>query len=502
MRTGSWWQNLAVGKGEQTGAAPETTWLVLQRDLTVWLRNVRGPSFLTTVMDLSHQGTRAVEEGPTPGESFRNSLYQAAKEPLRQLKPRIPDRIQVPIELAADLRPVLARLETEAGFRGDTIIEEITPEDGAEGVFDHLITQMAGRQPPEENLMQEDSIFLYEHARRFIEAEPWTRWTSDDALLVELKLGTQKMAGIVTVMGHENTQPGLLLMPGRERVSQLMASFTAPPLGTLFMQLEGAEGQPDLFLRARRYGWPTDSAATPTFMSVRERGFRELDRRESFPLALVLAGVVEHFQRGDAAETWGHLDLPTGHRGRYRIRKAPVPSQRDDQGPRGELLGIKISTDLMPYDSDVQVGFMGLGRLAEFRKEAQVSMPPKIPFPAGIKYIPMIVMTPSNRDYSRVVDRLRRAKPLGATVIERGSTRMLTIMGERAGFVIGDDPRTAKVWKQNIKDSDGAHVLIITDGVVSKNEPDPERPAASELGRIYGLFECMLRGGSSRAIER
>src|SRR5258708_15682231 len=120
--------------------------------------------------------------------------------------------------------------------------------------------------------------------------QPWMRWTSEDAFLVELKLGSQRIEAIATIVGHRSTQPGLLLMPGRERVSELMPSYTHTPVGTLFMQLEGAEGQPDLFIRARRYGWPADAAVTPNFIRVGDGGFVELDPRETWPLALVLAG--------------------------------------------------------------------------------------------------------------------------------------------------------------------------------------------------------------------
>jgi hypothetical protein len=265
------------------------------------------------------------------------------------------------------------------------------------------------------------------------------------------------------------------------------------------MQLEGAEGQPDLFLRARRYGWPADVAVTPNFISVREGGFKELDRRESWPLALVLAGIVAHHERGDVTDTWGHMELPTGRRGRYRIRRAPEPIQKGGKAPRGELLGIKISNDLMPYDSDVQIGVMGLEALTGLRQEALVSRPPTIPFPNGITTIPMIVMTPANRDFAGVVDRISRARPLGATVIESESGPMLTIMGERAGFMIANDRPSADVWKRNIQNSDGAHVVIVTDILTNNETPDPERPGAGELGRVYGLFECMLRGGSVSA---
>jgi hypothetical protein len=481
------------------GSGNERVWLILQRDLTVWLRGIDGPAFLTIVLDLTDRGSRAVEAGTTLRDSIRNALEGAAREPLRGMEPRVPDRIQLPVGLGDELRAVLGRLSSETGFRPDTIIEETVPEDGAEWVFDDVLTYMAGRKPPEERLQLEDATFLYEHARRFMEAQPWTRWTSDDAFLVELKLGSQRLEAIASVIGHQSTQPGVLLMPGSERVRETMAAYADPAPGSLFMQLEGAEGQPDLFMRARRYGWPADAAVTPNFISVSEGGFREIDRRESWPLALVLAGIVAHHQRGDVTDTWGHLDLPTGRRGRYHIRKAPEPIREAGKDPRGELVGIKISNDLMPNGSDVQIGVMALEALAGLRREAVVSRPPAIPFPPGITTIPMIVMTPSNRNFTGVVDRIGRAQPLGATVIESESGPMLTIMGERAGFVIANDRPSAKVWKRNIQNSDGAHVLIVTDMLINKQAPDPERPGAGELGKVYGLFECMLRGGSISA---
>src|SRR5260370_23913310 len=149
---------------------------------------------------------------------------------------------------------------------------------------------MAGRKPAEQRPQLEDATFLYEHARRFMEAQPWMRWTSEDAFLVELKLGSQRIEAISTIIGHQSTQPGLLLMPGRERVSELMPSYTNPPAGTLFMQLEGAEGQPDLFLRARRYGWPANAAVARHVIIVRDGCVRELDRVETGARALVLPG--------------------------------------------------------------------------------------------------------------------------------------------------------------------------------------------------------------------
>jgi hypothetical protein len=482
------------------GSVRERIWLVLQRDLAVWLRGLPEPTFATIVLDLTDRGTRGFEVGATPADSLRETLSLAAQKPANGMKPRVPDRLQVPIGLSEELRSVLGDLERDAGFQPECIVEEVIPEDGAEWVFDDVIAQMAGRRPAEERLQPEDAAFLYEHARRFMEAAPWTRWTADDAFLVELKIGSQRMEGIVSVMGHQLAQPGVLLMPGRERAIELMASSSAMPAGSIVTQLEGTEGQPDLFLRARRYGWPADAAVTPNFLSVRSDGFQELDRRESWPMALVLAGVVAHFERGQVTETWGNVDLPTGRRGRYHVRTAPEPSEK--ARTRGELLGVKVSNDLMPHDSDVQIGILSQEHLNELRGRANVVVPPEIPFPAGVSPIPLIAMTPSNRDFAGVVDRIKRARPLGATVIESGSGPMLTIIGQRAGFVIATDRASARVWKRNLQSSDGAHVLIVTDDLVNMEAPDPDRPGAGQVGRVYGLFECMMRGGSVEAIER
>src|SRR5437870_11442487 len=149
----------------------------------------------------------------------------------------------------------------------------------------------------------------------------------------------------------------------------------------------------------------------------------------------------------------------------------------------------------MPHDSDVQIGILSPEHLTELRERADVLVPAKIPFPAGVNPIPLIVMTPSNRDFAGVVDRIKDANLFGATVTNRASETMLTIIGERRGFLIATDRPSAKVWKRNIQQSDGAHVLIVTDSLVNNEAPDPDRQGAGQVGRVYGLFECMLPGG-------
>jgi len=477
----------------------ESTWLVLQRDLRLWLRDVQERTYLTMVLDLTNRGTRSVEAGAAIADSLFAALRVAALEPRKGTTKGVPDRIQIPIEFAEAMRSVVDDLVRDGGFRPDTVVEEVSPEQGAESVFDHLITQMANRQPADEPLLREDAVLLYEQARRFMEAEPWKRWTSDDAFLVELKLGSESLEGIATVMGHENTQPGLLLMPGEDRAIDIMDSGNPMPPGSLLTQLEGTEGPPDLFLRARRYGWPAEAAVTPNFVGVRPNGFQEIERGESWPMALVLAGIVAHFKRDGEMETWGSLELPTGRRGRYRVRNAPAPLKSTEK--QGALLGIKVSDDLMPHDSEVQIGVLSPQLLKKLRRAADVVVPSRTSFPAGVDLIPMIAIRPSNESFTRVVDRVKRAQPIGATVLESGEGPMLTIVGKRAGFVIANDRGSADVWKQNIVDSDGAHVVIVTDSIVNREAPDPDRPGAGDLGHIYGLFECLLRGGQSQVIE-
>src|SRR3984893_5535342 len=372
----------------------ERTWLILQRDLSVWLRQVEAATCTTMVLTLTDKGTRAVEAGSTVEDSLKEALSAAAKKPARGMPHAVPDRIQVPNGLVPAMKSALESLQDDAGFRPDIVVEEVTPEDGAEWVFDDFITQIVGRQPAEERLFPEDATLLYEQARRFMEAAPWQQWTSDDALLIDLKIGSQRMEGIATVMGHGSTQPGLLLTPGHERAGTLMESGPGPPPGSLLTRREGTEGHPALFLRARRYGWPAESILTPSFISMHEAGFRELDRRESWPVALALAGVVNHFEGGGRADTWGSLDLPSGRHGRYHVRKAP---ETEPPPRRGDLIGIKITQDLLSEGSEIQIGVMPPETLSTFRHEADVVVRGDAVFPVGIRSVPVITITPSNR---------------------------------------------------------------------------------------------------------
>jgi hypothetical protein len=97
------------------------------------------------VLDLADRGTRAFEAAPTSADSLKRTLHLAAKKPAEGMHPRVPNRLQVPIGMAGELRSVLGDLEREAGFPPACIVEEVSPEEGAEWVFDHVIAQMAGR---------------------------------------------------------------------------------------------------------------------------------------------------------------------------------------------------------------------------------------------------------------------------------------------------------------------------------------------------------------------
>src|SRR6202035_1871875 len=105
----------------------ERTWLILQRDLSVWLRQVEAATFTTMVLDLTDEGTRAVEAGSTVEESLREALLHAATEPARGMPRAVPDRIQVPNGLVPAMESVLESLQ-DAGFRPNTVVEEVTPE--------------------------------------------------------------------------------------------------------------------------------------------------------------------------------------------------------------------------------------------------------------------------------------------------------------------------------------------------------------------------------------
>src|SRR5438270_11969007 len=95
----------------------EHSWLVLQRDLSVWLRNVPQSTLVTMVLDLTDRGTRAVEAGSTVGDSLLETLRLAARQQAQGMEPRTPARIHVTASIATALPAVLGQLEREAGFR-------------------------------------------------------------------------------------------------------------------------------------------------------------------------------------------------------------------------------------------------------------------------------------------------------------------------------------------------------------------------------------------------
>jgi hypothetical protein len=476
----------------------ERTWVVLQRDLSVWLRDVNEPTATTMVVDAAGGGTPVINGGATVYDSLRATLLLAANGS-GSVKGQLPDRIQATTAIADELRSVLGQLQRDAGFPSQCTVEEVTTADYAEWVFDGFIAQVAGRPQPEELLQPEEVTFLYVQARLFVQAEPWTNLAADE-LFVDLKLGSQRMEGVLTIMGDRTKKPGLLLIPGRKPATPLVDSFGGMPRGTIFTMLEGADGPPDLFLRARRYGWPADAVVTPSFLSIGDKGVRELDRRESYPMALALAGMAAYSRGGGLVDASGNLDLPNGRHGRFHIRKALEPPEATRPGYT--LVSVKWSDDLMPRDSDVQIGIISREQLDDLRRHADVVVRSKIPYPAGISSIPFIGITPSNRDDAGVVDRIKGANPIGATFIERGSELMLAIMGLERGFVTPTDRSLAKAWRRDIQQSDGAHVLIVTDSLVNKEAPDPDRPRVGQVGRVYGLFECMLPGGVIEAAKR
>ena len=100
----------------EPAAGKESIWLVLQRDLRLWLRDVQEPTYLTLVMDLAAVGTRSAEPGATTGDSLIAALRLAASEPLKGITKGVPDRIQVPIQFAEAMQSVLGDLVREVGF--------------------------------------------------------------------------------------------------------------------------------------------------------------------------------------------------------------------------------------------------------------------------------------------------------------------------------------------------------------------------------------------------
>jgi hypothetical protein len=313
----------------------ERTWMVL-------LRNVSHAVHIDGQDDLIAALVLHAETGLVLGASFSGNASEALAGAFDaalttqadDLPAAPPDRVVSLAEVAPQVRKAMA-----AASLGSTELIEAGSFTEAEDVFDGLVGHMAGRAQPTEPPSPEDWSLLFGQSLAYLRAEPWTRWSDEVPLGLELTVDGAVTNYVAIVMGNAEVQRGLALYPGMTLPAGLrspgpepgpQSALEATPSGTLLLMLDPPGETPVEFAnKALRYGWPGDSAYLPTFIGVGPDGPCDLAAADANRVQVALAAVVALDSRGpvlvEASQaTTGRVVLAEGAHGDFVVSQRPL----------------------------------------------------------------------------------------------------------------------------------------------------------------------------------
>ncbi|MDQ2729486.1 MAG: hypothetical protein M3Y91_16865 [Actinomycetota bacterium] len=284
--------------------AEDRTWIVMLRDVSQAVR-VEGEAVLMASMVLD-QGTGlalSTAVGPTGREALGQALDMALTRPARPLTPRQPDLVLCAVELVADVEAELASLVGAAPLPPVTVVEPVAE---AEDIFDSLTGHLSGRSQPDEFAAPADWQILFDHAWRYHQVQPWTRWDDAAHLTLSVTVGEESSTYVATVIGTEGVQAGLILHPGTALPAGLGDGEPGRPFdvnpGTLMFFLDPpAEVPPGFAAKAARYGWPADAELVPSWFAMGNDGPSDVSHGDVERLSVAIAAVLGHDQRGPIA---------------------------------------------------------------------------------------------------------------------------------------------------------------------------------------------------------
>jgi len=307
----------------------------------VLLRNVSHAVHIEGQDDLMAALVLHAETGLVLGASFSGSASEALAGALDaaltnqadDLPPAPPDRVVSLAEVAPQVRKAMA-----AASLGSTELIEAGSLGEAEDLFDSLVGHMAGRAQPTEPPSMEDWSLLFGQSLAYLSAEPWTRWSDEVPLGLELTVDGAVTNYVAIVMGNAGVQRGLALYPGMALPAGLRSpgpelepepALEATPSGTLLLLLDPpGETQVEFADKALRYGWPADAGYLPTFIGVGPDGPCDLAGADAKLVQVALAAVVALDSRGPvlvgaAQPTTGRVALAEGAQGDFVVTQGP-----------------------------------------------------------------------------------------------------------------------------------------------------------------------------------
>ena len=463
--------------------------MVLARDVPATIR-VRGADRLAAAMILDADTglVRGIAMEHTTGKALQQAVTAALTQPAAELPSGTPDRVLCATGLAAPIRTAL----TAAGPADRPVIVEVQPGSDAEDIFDSFLGHMAGRAQPEEFPTPADWQVLIEQAGDFRQAEPWTRWSDEQDLVVELQLPGRASPYTAVVMGQAGVQHGLVLYPGDQLPPGLREPGPAeqaprPPAGTLLVTLDPPEEVPvELTAKAIRYGWPAKDNLVPAFIAFTATGPAEIGRNDAQRLTAGIAAVLAVDRRGPALADIAGKPI-TGSilaGGRQPVGFAVRHRPRPDEPPQPALRLHQAGHDLLPPDTAVTLGHLAWHALPELRAAARVHRPapPDAPPPAG-RELPLLVLSPDPRHGPSLAARIANLDPYGVSAVDTGDgQRLLVLAGGEAAEVLISLPANhpaLTAFHRRSRQTKGRHVIMVADPASVTGE-----------GSVYGLFEC------------
>jgi hypothetical protein len=326
----------------------------------------------------------------------------------------------------------------------------------------------------------DDLLFVYEQARRFVSARPWER-LEHSSLYLDLKVGSwQEVCAQQFTRGSASV---LFLFPGRRNMRDLQrAKMAEPPAGTIFVELLDDRVSPEAIARVRANGWPADLRPIPGFRAITRDGWLPLDRSQTRLLALAFAAITDFDGAGANAEIAGELTMPGATRGRYRVRRAPI---EDDNTvplmsmPRPDLYG----------DADCTLSFTTISwsEYWALRARAPLCRPAKLPFEERGELIPVVTLSGPPDQSAEIVQKLTAAEPLGIAFADTDGFLAAILLGLKESYLLLETQEQSEelmLWRHATTSSDGAHAVVVEDTKAGQEPGDPKSES------IHAIFEC------------
>ena len=330
---------------------------------------------------------------------------------------------------------------------------------------------------------QDDMRFVYEQARRFVQARPWER-LGHASLYLDLKVGSWQE--VCAQHFSSDSASALFLFPGRENLLGLQRGGMAePPAGSIFVELLDDPVAPKPIAAAREHGWPVDLRPIPAFQVITPEGWLPLERSQIRMLALAFAAITDYAgaaNNGPDAEVAGELTMPENTRGRYRARRAP-----DDSDGMVPLMGMP-RLDLYGGDCALSFSTISWPEYWALRARAPLCRSSKVPFEERGEFIPVVTISGSRDQAAEIARKLVAAEPLAVTFGESNDVLAAMLVGLKASYMlleVQEQREELMLWRHATRSSAGMHAVAVEDTEAGRQPADPNTAS------IHAIFECL-----------